>query len=279
MILYNYHTHSIFSDGKSKMEEIVDEAVRQGLTAIGFSDHSPVPFESDVAIRNEELNNYVKNIRELKDKYQGKINVYCSMEMDYIPGLTKNFKKTQEELGLDYLIGSIHLVGNDADRLWFIDGSNYETFDEGLNNYFGGDIRKAVRDFFYQSNEMIEKESFDIIGHFDKIKMHNRERFFREDEKWYRDYLMETLSLIKEKSLIVEINTRGIYKKRYKGFYPSDWLFPTMKAMNIPVIISSDAHVYNEISLCFDEAREALKVAGYNSMMMFKGGIWIEVEM
>ena len=276
---FNFHTHSIFSDGKSTPDDVVVEAINQGLKAIGFSDHSPVPFENSFAIKNDEIDNYITTIMSLREKYKNQIDVYCSMEMDFIPGIVKDFKQTKETLGLDYMIGSVHLVGNDINRLWFIDGSKMETYDEGLYNYFDGDIKKGVRAFFHQYNEMIETEEFDIVGHFDKIKMHNRGRYFSEEDKWYRDYLMETLTLIKEKSLIVEINTRGIYKKRSDDFYPSTWTFPLMKEMNIPVVISSDSHKAEELSLCFDEAEKALKAAGYKETMTFKDGAFTSVKL
>ena len=272
MQLFNLHTHSNFSDGKSSAEEVVIEAINQGLEVLGFSDHSPVPFENSFAIKNDEVHNYISTIKSLKEKYQDKIDIYCSMEMDFIPGIVKDFKKTKEELGLDYMIGSVHLVGNDVEKLWFIDGSKVETYDEGLNNFYGGDIKKGVKTFFYQYNEMIETEEFDIVGHFDKIKMHNRDRYFLEGDKWYRDLLMETLTLIKEKSLIVEVNTRGIYKKRSTDFYPSTWILPIMREMNVPVVISSDAHLPSELTLCFKEAEDALKAAGYKETMCFKNG-------
>lgn len=267
---FNLHTHTIFSDGKSTAEEVVQEAIRQGLTTLGFSDHSPVPFENTFAIKDSEVQNYVDTIKSLKEKYKDQIKIYCSMEMDFIPGIVKDFKKTKEALGLDYLIGSVHLVGNDVDRLWFIDGSKYETYDEGLYNYYGGDIRKGVKAFFHQYNEMIETEEFDIVGHFDKIKMHNRDRYFSEEDKWYRDLLLETLTLIKEKSLIVEVNTRGIYKKRSDDFYPSTWVLPIMRKMDIPVVISSDSHKAEELTLCFKEAELALASAGYEVMQSFE---------
>ncbi len=279
MQLFNLHTHSIFSDGKSTAEEVVQEAIRQGLKILGFSDHSPVPFENSFAIKNNEVNNYITTIKSLKEKYKDQIDIYCSMEMDFIPGIVKDFKKTKEELNLDYMIGSVHLVGNNIDRLWFIDGSKVETYDEGLFKYYDGDIKKGVRAFFHQYNKMIETEEFDIVGHFDKIKMHNRGRYFSENDKWYRDYLMETLTLIKEKSLIVEVNTRGIYKKRSDDFYPSAWLFPIMREMNIPVVISSDSHRAEELTLCFKEAEEALRASGYKETVCYADGAYKSVAL
>lgn len=276
---FNLHTHSIFSDGKSTPEEVVLEAINQGMKVLGFSDHSPVPFENSFAIKNDNVQNYISTIKSLKEKYKEQIDIYCSMEMDFIPGIVKDFKKTKEEFGLDYMIGSVHLVGNDVDRLWFIDGSKVETYDEGLFNYYNGDIKKGVKTFFYQYNEMIETEEFDIVGHFDKIKMHNRDRYFTENDKWYRDLVMETLTLIKEKSLIVEVNTRGIYKKRSTDFYPATWLLPVMHEMNVPVVISSDSHKAEELTLCFKEAEDALKTAGYKETMCFRNGVFEAISL
>lgn len=261
------------------MEETVEEALRQGLHTLGFSDHSMVPFESKVSIQNDKVDDYINHLKELKAKYEGKITILSSMEMEFIPGIVTDFEKTKTDLGLDYLIGSVHLVGNDPRHLWFIDGKNIEPYDEGLREYFDGDIRRGVRAYFDQENIMIETEKFDIIGHFDKIKMNARGRYFHEDEKWYRDMVLETLDLIRQHDLIVEINTRGLYKQRYNGFYPSEWLLPRMKEMNVPVLISSDAHKFFELTSFFKEAEDALRTVGYKETMCFVNGQWTSIPL
>ncbi|MBR6929793.1 MAG: histidinol-phosphatase [Bacteroidales bacterium] len=276
---FNLHTHSIYSDGKSQPREIVEEAVRQGLTTLGFSEHSPLPFDNNFSVKEADMPRYVAEIAQLKEEFKGKIDLYCGLEADYLTGVSEPFAVTKERYHLDYLIGGVHLVGQSAnpDEIWFIDGPKWEVYDEGLQKFFDGDIRRAVRRFYEQSNEMIENEQFDIIAHFDKIKMHNRERYFREDELWYRKLALETLDLIREKGLVMEINTRGIYKKRYNGFYPSPWLMEEACKMGVPAVISADAHHFSEISLEFAAAEEALKKAGYRSVVNFKEGQWIEV--
>ena len=299
---FNLHTHSIYSDGKSQPREIVEEAVRQGFTTIGFSEHSPLPFDNNFSVKSADMPKYVAEIAQLKEEFKDKIDIYCALEADYLTGVSEPFAVTKEKYHLDYLIGGVHLVVDPAFRqaqrpkvhelvpepvegptlaenIWFIDGPKWEVYDEGLQKFFDGDIRRGVRRFFEQSNEMIENEQFDIIAHFDKIKMHNRDRYFHEDEPWYRKLALETLNLIREKGLIMEINTRGIYKKRYNGFYPSPWLMEEACKMGVPAIISADAHHFSEISLEFDAAEEALKKAGYRSVVNFKDGQWIEVPL
>lgn len=290
---FNLHTHSIYSDGKSQPREIVEEAVCQGLTTLGFSEHSPLPFDNTFSVKSADMPNYVAEIAQLKKEFKDKIDIYCGLEADYLTGVSEPFTVTKEKYRLDYLIGGVHLVINPvlrvlrqaqepaqgplAEQIWFIDGPKWEVYDEGLQKFFDGDIRRAVRRFFEQSNEMIENEQFDIIAHFDKIKMHNRDRYFHEDEPWYRKLALETLDLIREKGLVMEINTRGIYKKRYNGFYPSPWLMEEAFKMGVPAIISADAHHFSEITLEFEAAEEALKRAGYRNVVNFKDGQWIEV--
>ena len=276
---FNLHTHSIYSDGKSQPREIVEEAVRQGLTTLGFSEHSPLPFDNNFSVKEADMPSYVDEIAQLKEEYKDKIDIYCALEADYLTDVSEPFAVTKEKHHLDYLIGGVHLVGQSAnpDEIWFIDGPKWEVYDEGLQKFFDGDIRRAVRRFFEQSNEMIENEPFDIIAHFDKIKMHNRERYFHEDELWYRKLALETLDLIREKGLVMEINTRGIYKKRYNGFYPSPWLMEEACKKGVPAIISADAHHFSEITLEFEAAEEALKKAGYRSVVNFKDERWVDV--
>ena len=296
---FNLHTHSIYSDGKSQPREIVEEAVRQGFTTLGFSEHSPLPFDNNFSVKSENMPHYMTEIARLKEEYKSRIDLYCALEADYLTNVSEPFAVTKERYHLDYLIGGVHLVVNkptttapktliasadpqsltliNTDEIWFIDGPKWEVYDEGLQKLFDGDIHRAVRRFFEQTNEMIENEPFDIIAHFDKIKMHNRGRYFHEDEVWYRKLALETLDLIREKGLVMEVNTRGIYKKRYNGFYPSPWLMEEACKMGIPAIISADAHHFSEISLEFEAAEEALKQAGYRNVVNLKDGKWVEV--
>ncbi len=224
---------------------------------------------------------YVEEIAQLKEEFNGQIDLYCALEADYITGVSETFSVTKQKYHLDYLIGGVHLVGQSAnpDEIWFIDGPKWEIYDEGLQRFFDGDIRKAVRRFYEQTNEMIENEQFDIIAHFDKIKMHNHDRYFHEEEPWYRKLAFETLDLIRQKGLVMEINTRGLYKKRYNGFYPSPWLMEEACRMGISAIISADAHYFSEISSEFIAAEEAMKKAGYRSVVNFKDGKWMEVAL
>ena len=275
MLNYNLHQHTLFSDGKDVPEKYIEKALELGFSAMGFSEHSPLPFDNDFSLKNEDIDTYIKTIDHLKEKYNDRLAVYRSLEMDFIPGMSEDFDFWRKRCRTDYLIGSVHLVKPDGfDDLWFTDGPDYRIYDKGITSFFGGDIRKAVQAFYNQTCQMIETQRFDIIGHFDKITMHNRNRFFTDEEKWYRRLVDETVELIKQKGLIVEINTRGIYKKRSETFFPDGYALQQVKEKNIPVLISSDAHQSSEINMLFDEAVRYLSETGFREVMFFENDNW-----
>ncbi|MEI6680753.1 MAG: histidinol-phosphatase, partial [Mariniphaga sp.] len=251
------------------------QAIDKGFKLLGFTEHSPLPMENSFSFRKEKKVEYLALMNELKQKYASQIALYSGMEMDYVPGMSENFAKVKTEYKLDYIIGSVHLVRpEDSDELWFTDGSNYETYDKGLNDLFSGDIRKAVTTYYHQLNEMIEHQHIDIIGHFDKIKMHNRDRFFKEHEPWYMALVSETLELLQDRDIIVEVNTRGIYKQRSETTYPGLDILKQIKKMRIPVMINSDAHKPHELDLAFDYGFALLKESGIDEVVYFKGNGW-----
>ncbi len=123
--------------------------------------------------------NTFSTIRALDEKYKDKINILLSMEIDYIPGITRAFAEFSKAGNLDYTIGGVHLVRNkEIEKLWFIDGSKQETYDDGLQKLFNGHIRKGVEAYYSQIHEMVATQKPDIIAHLDKIKMHNKNRYF-----------------------------------------------------------------------------------------------------
>ena len=292
----NLHTHTEFSDGSSPPENYIEEAEKLGFSVLGFSDHSPVPFPNTFAIPEGGLPAYVEAITTLMTppslplKGRSKspsgdlgvnpeygIQILLGLEYDYIPGLTASVRNLREEYQFDYIIGSVHLVRNShPDLLWFIDGPKVKTYDKGLRDVFGGDIRKAVTAYWRQLQEMIVQEQPDIIGHLDKIKMHNHDRYFREDEPWYVALTEETLELIRQRGSVVEVNTRGIYKQRSDTLFPGPELLKKILARRIPITLTSDAHKPEELSLFFPEAKEVLKSIGFNSLWTLTSGGWAE---
>ncbi len=279
-MLFNLHNHSHFCDGSSAPEEYIKSAIEKGFDTLGFSSHAPVPFENKFAIKNNaELLNYTSEIRQLREKYKGQLNIFLSLEIDHIPGVTKPFSHFQEIANPDYTIGGVHLVKTPLrEGLWFIDGPKREIYDEGLKNLFDADIRLAVSTYWQQMRDMINTQKPDIIAHLDKIKMHNQNRYFTQDESWYVDEVNQTLEVIVKTGSIVEVNTRGIYKGRSDELFPGKDILKKLWQLNIPITLNSDAHKPHELDGYFGEAKTILLELGFQNLKMFTENGWQDVN-
>ena len=267
---FNYHSHSTYCDGRNSLEEMVQSSIEKGLSHFGFSAHAPIPLDNDFGLKYSEVDNYLRETRELKEKYKDQIGLYTSMEFDYLPKVSEDINERAEAYGLDYVIAAVHLVDS-PNGIWFIDGSKHVNYDRGLKEIFGGDIQEAVKAFYHQTNEMIVNIKPDIVGHFDKIKMHNRNLYFQEDEPWYKKLVMETIDLIKEEDLIAEINTRGVYKKRSPDFFPMPQWVKRLAEIGARITISTDSHHKDEVDMLFQEACDQAKACGHKEVWYYDG--------
>ncbi len=272
----NFHMHSHFCDGEGSLESYVIKAIDKNMVAIGFSGHAPLPFITDCHMKKTSLDEYLKEIGGLKNKYSNEIKIYSGLEVDYIPEIIGpgNFQEQQ----LDIIIGSIHYVGQfENGKNCCIDNTK-EEFEKGLEAIFGNDIKKLVGAYYELMISMIKKDPPDIIGHLDLVKkLNHNNRYFNEQDHWYQKMLTDVLKVISIENCIVEINTRGYYKGITKEFFPSKWILEKCFKLNIPITISSDAHQPYDIDNSFEEAASLLLKIGYEIVSVFNEGKWSKV--
>ena len=269
-----YHSHNFFCDGHHSPEEMLQSAVNQNVNAFGFSSHSPLKFLNKWSISMNNLNKLMDIVNNLRLKYSSKIQIYKSLEADYIPNYSYSFDFFRNKYSLDYIIGSVHLVLNPQnDEILFIDGPA-DKFVQNLNRVFNGNIKKAVETYVYQNIEMLQTQNFEILGHMDRINVNATKAGLEVNSSWYNSLLDIYLKEIKKENVIVEINTRAKYKGKYDYTNPSVKTLEKMKRLDIPVIISTDAHKTNEITLLYNESLQELKNINYHNIVSFNGEEW-----
>ncbi len=274
-----YHAHTNFCDGKNTVEEMVQEAIAKKFYAIGFSGHSPVPFHSAWNMKQENVANYVRDVRAAQEKFADKIKVFLGLEVDFIQGVTGVSRFA--ELNLDYSIGGVHYapknLKNKNEGYWELDFSA-KVLREGIEKTYDGNVRACVEDYYNQIIEMVRTDKPDVIAHLDLIKKFNdKDPLFSEDAVWYKDSINGVLAEIKAANCIVEVNTRGVYKKLNVDFYPSFAVLKKCKEYDIPVMLNADAHAVKELENEYSEAIELIKKVGYSELMIFDNE-WRAVE-
>ncbi len=245
--LYNFHSHTQFCDGRDEMEVFVKEAIHLNFTDIGFSPHSPIPYFSPCNMKEGDVPSYLAEVKRLQVEYGDKINIYSSMEIDFMDdwGPSSSYFK---KLELDYKIGSIHFIKSFVNTEEYVDvDGSFENFKKKMVCHFNDDIKTVVETFYNQTLKMIDVGGFDIIGHFDKIGFNaNLYQNGIEDENWYQKIINKVIEAIIDKNIIVEINTKAY--EQYNRFFPNERYFQLLKRYNAPVLINSDVHYPERIN-------------------------------
>ena len=219
----------------------LEQARTSNLKQIGFADHDMYWEKLKLGL-----------IREVAEEYPD-LQVRVGLEVDYREGLEWPIKRLLDSFPFDYVIGSVHQLDG-----WFFDSPGEE------EKHKCCDPDKYYRQYFDAVEKAASSGLFDIIGHFDLIKIFNM-----RPHTDVRTLAASALRAIKEQGLVVEINTNGRYKP-VKEFYPELKLIEIMKEMGIPFTLGSDAHDSVAVGRDISEVCHMLKELNIDYVVGFK---------
>ncbi|SFV54922.1 Histidinol-phosphatase [hydrothermal vent metagenome] len=246
--LHNHTTRCNHAEGS--VEEYVLQAIKLGIDIYGFSEHAPMDFDSHYRLKFDEMNAYKSDILNAKEKYKQDIEILFGYEVDYLKG---HMDTRVLNAKVDYLIGSVHFIDKwGFDNPEFIAGWKDKSIDEIWKAYF-----EAIEN-------MAKTGYFDIVGHFDLIKVF---KFMPSSD--IRILAKDALKAIKKSNMVLEINTAGM-RKPIAELYPSPLLLEEAYALDIPICFSSDAHAVEQIGFKYDEAINLAKSIGYTKAVTFE---------
>ena len=213
---------------------------------------------------------YKEEIRALKAKYRGHIDIFCGLELDFFSEVPTD--------GFDYLIGSVHYLN--------VDGT-IVTFDRGLQDtlayvatYFGGDGQAFAQTYFETVAQLPEKRPFDILGHFDLITKNNAAgQFIDVSSKMYLDAGFEAIAALKGKIPLFEVNTGAVSRGYKTAPYPQMEFLKEFQRQGFGVLITSDCHDKNLIDCHYREAEELIREAGFQTKWVLTENGFQEVEL
>jgi histidinol-phosphatase (PHP family) len=232
------------------MFEYIEKAIKSGTEYFGFSDHAPMDFDPEYRMSFEQMQKYESAVLKLKEKYEDKIKILLGYEVDYLAG---HMDKRIFDANVDYLIGSVH----------FLDGWGFDN-PEFIGRYESEDIDEIWQQYFDAIEEMAKSGLFDIVGHFDLIKV-----FKFLPNKNILNIAKNALVAIKKADMVIEINMAG-YRKPIAEAYPSYGLLQEAYKLDIPITFGSDAHKPQQVSLYEKEVVELAKSVGYKQCAIFK---------
>jgi histidinol-phosphatase (PHP family) len=256
--MVDYHMHTTFSDGKDSYLSYLEVARKKDLAEIGFTDHitlAPVDWcvkEIDFPVMRENLKNLCNNFSE-------DVQVRFGLEMDYFPDKEEEIRQIISYFPVDYVIGSVH----------FIEGWNFDSDTSLYGKWPNNELYKKYFDLVQQA---AKSGLFDVIGHFDLIK---KLQCWPETDQ--TSLFEETLKILKEANVVMELNTSGI-DRPCGEFFPGREILSLACKLGVLVTLGSDAHQPSQVARHFDLAVSILKEVGYTKIVRFRNRQRGEIE-
>jgi histidinol-phosphatase (PHP family) len=255
----DYHSHTIrCGHAVGTMDAYVEAAIRAGLGEFGFSCHVPMYWlpeerrDRGIAMPVEQLEEYVEDVLRVAQRYP-EIGVRLGLEADFIPGHEEDLVKLLQPYPWDYVIGSVHFIGE-----WGFDDPAM------TNRYAEWDISELYAKFFTLERMAAQSGLFDFLAHVDLIK-----KFGHKPSGDLSRLYADLAQSIADSGVAIELSTAGL-RKPVGEVYPNPVLLKECYDRGVSLVISSDAHKPEEVAWGFPEAVALAKGVGYKQLCRFK---------
>ncbi|CAM3879320.1 histidinol-phosphatase [Mesobacillus zeae] len=262
-MLTDYHNH--LEKGELTLDYLkrfTDAAAERDIDHFGISEHAYHFYQTANILQNSWVNerryyDMADYVSLFKKAWDADIDVKMSIEMDYTPGKHKEMEKFIQNYDFDYVIGSIHWVGD-----FGIDLAEFR------REWEKRDLYATYSNYFGQVVTLAESNLFDIVGHLDLVKIF---KYVPENEEFLLEQYDKATTALAQSKTCVEISTAGL-RKPVGELYPDKRLLQMCFDKKIPIVLSSDAHFPEHVGADFNEAIALAKEVGYTSLMTFTKG-------
>jgi histidinol-phosphatase (PHP family) len=232
-------------------------ATERGITELGVSEHiyrftqalevwrHPLWVEA----ARDDLDDYCAFVREQTDLRLG-------IEADYVPGAEDRLAELLAARDWDYVIGSVHFLGELA-----VDHPGYDIWAAGSSP------DRVWRRYFEWLGEAARTGMFDILAHPDLVKVWGPQR--PRPDRDPRFYYEPAIEGIAESGIAVEVSTAGL-RKPTGELYPAPAFLEMVIDAGNPIVLSSDAHVAGDLGAGYEQALELLDGLGVREVAVFE---------
>jgi histidinol-phosphatase (PHP family) len=265
-MLTDYHVHLRRDEAEFTAEEAftaanaeryVEVAAERGVETLGVSEHVyrfrqalevwQHPFWRESA--QDDLDAYCEFVR-------GETSLSLGIEADYIPGREDRMATLLDARDWDYVIGSIHFLGDAALDMrgdWDV--------------WRSGNAHKVWTRYFETLGEAARSGMFDILGHPDLVKVWGSGAPVPDrDPRFYYELAMDGIA---ESDVAIEVSTAGL-RKPVGEIYPAPAFLAMCLEAGRPVALSSDAHTPNDLAYRYEDVLELLEQAGVDRLAVFE---------
>jgi histidinol-phosphatase (PHP family) len=265
-MLTDYHVHlrpdgdgSLAADyfTPANVARYRDAADERGIGELGVSEHVyrfrqaldvwQHPFWRDNAL--DDLDAYCDFAREHGLK--------VGVEADFVPGREDRMANLLDGRDWDYVIGSVHFIGDEA-----VDHPDWDIWSTRTVT-----PEKIWRRYFETLAEAARSGLFDILAHPDLVKVWGADRPRPEGD--LRRFYEPAIEGIAEAGVAIEVSTAGL-RKPVGERYPAPPFLAMCLEAGCPVALSSDAHIPEHVGFEYASTVEWLAEQGVRELSVFE---------
>jgi histidinol-phosphatase (PHP family) len=265
-VLTDYHVHlrpdepdataeRFFTPGNA--ERYREAAEERGIAELGVAEHVyrfrqalevwQHPFWLSWAV--DDLDDYCEFVRDRTDLRLG-------IEADFIPGREDRMANLLESRDWDYVVGSVHFVGDDS-----LDTEEFSVWDRPEPP------DKIWRRYFETLAAAAQSGLFDILAHPDLVKVWGKDRPVPEGD--LRRFYYPAMEAIADAGVAIEVSTAGL-RKPVGEIYPAPAFLEMAVDAGSPLALSSDAHEPEQLGHEYEQALELLQSMGVTEIAVFE---------
>jgi len=268
-VLTDYHVHLRPDDEGTaaadyftavNAERFREAAQERGIAELGVSEHIH-RFQQSLEIwqhpwwrkwATDDIEAYCGFVREETDLRLG-------IEADYVSGREDRIARFLDAREWDYVVGSVHFVRDAAVDL---EGPEWE------HVWGRGERPDRVWERYFETLAAAARSGlYDIMAHPDLVKVWGSARPAPErDPRFYYEPAIEAML---ETGVAMEMSTAGL-RKPAGELYPAPALLEMAVDAGLPIALSSDAHVPDQLGFRYEDAVAALTAAGVTELCVFE---------
>ena len=264
-VLTDYHLHLRPDEDEATAEEYftaenVDRylaaAEEAGISELGCSEHVHRFVQGLELWRHPWFRRWARDDLDAYVEFLSDSPLRAGIECDFVPGAEDRTASLLEARDFDYVVGSVHFVGERS-----LDAEEFDIWETD------GDPDRIWRRYFEMLAEAARSGLFDILAHPDLVKVWGAGR--PRPERDPRHYYEPAVEAIAESGIAVEVSTAGL-RKPVGEIYPAPAFAEMCVEAGADFALSSDAHTPEQVGYGYERAIEFLEHLGIGEICVFE---------
>ena len=260
------HSAQFCGHAENSLEEVIEAYIDQGFIWVGITEHMApcgdsflYDDERQAGLNADDLQSrfreYFDTCRALQSKYRDQIEIFVAFETETYSGSEGFVRELIDECAPQYIVGSVHHVGDIS-----IDTSeeDYRRATDAL-----GGLDNLYLHYFEEQHEMLRSLQPAVVGHFDLVRMFDPDYKARLRKPAIWELVIRNLDAIMEQDLILDLNLRGFDKVAAEQ-YPSRDIIRAALERDIAIVPGDDSHGIDMVGRHFQKGVDLLRELGAN---------------